>query len=81
MLNADTQAHRFQQRLVVRVPAGLPAAVEIAARLRLTTPAEFARRALLDACQIAGVSLGADGRIATQTPNTHPESAPRSEAA
>jgi hypothetical protein len=69
----DTDKRRFPQRLVVKVPAGLPAAIEIAARRGLTTPAEWARRALLNALEVAGVSLDAGGRIATQTPDTHAE--------
>jgi hypothetical protein len=57
--------HRFPQRLAVRVPAGLPQAVEAAARLQFTSPSEWARRALLHALQADGVRLGADGRVET----------------
>jgi hypothetical protein len=68
MLDADTQRHRFSQRLVTRVPAGLPAAIEIAARRALTAPAEWTRRALIGALAADGVHLDADGRIATPPP-------------
>jgi hypothetical protein len=61
---ANTEiAHRFPQRLAIRVPAGLPAAVEAAARRQLTSPSEWARRALLQALQADGVRIGVDGRV------------------
>jgi hypothetical protein len=60
------------QRLVL-VSAGVPAAIELAARRGLTTPAEWARRALLNALEGAGVHLSADGRITTAVPNTNVE--------
>jgi len=59
----ETSTHRYPQRLAVRVPMGLPQAVEAAARLQFTSPSEWARRALLDALQVNGVRLGADGRV------------------
>jgi hypothetical protein len=54
---------RFAEKLAVRVPKGMPAAVQAAARAQFTSPSEFARRALLDALRSAGVELRPDGRI------------------
>jgi len=67
MLDADTQRHRYSQRLVTRVPAGLPAAIEVAAKAALTAPSEWTRRALLSALEADGVHLDAEGRITTPT--------------
>lgn len=55
---------RLSQMLRVRVPAGLPQAVSIAARRTLTSPAEWLRRSLVSALQADGVHLDAEGRIA-----------------
>jgi hypothetical protein len=68
--------HRFPQRLAIRVPAGLPAAVEAAARRQFTSPSEWARRALLDALRSDGVHIGRPG-----VSEIAPESAPGTAAA
>ena len=54
---------RYPDRLTLRVPLGLPQAIEAAARRQLTTPPEYVRRALLQALKGDGVHLGADGEI------------------
>jgi hypothetical protein len=70
---ADITSRRYPQTIRARVPAGLPQAIEIAARAQFTNPAEYLRRAVVRALQADGVHLDADGRIATQTPDTHAE--------
>jgi hypothetical protein len=60
---ADTP-NRFPDRLRLRVPRGLAAAVEIAAGRHHQTPAEFARQALLRALEQNGLRL-LDGRVET----------------
>jgi hypothetical protein len=47
----------------VRVPRGLPAAVQAAASRQCTTPSDFVRRAIVQAVKRAGVELCPDGRI------------------
>jgi hypothetical protein len=54
---------RFPHRITLRTPEGLSEALEVAARHELTTPAEFARRALLKACRSAGVELRPNGKV------------------
>ena len=53
----------FPSVLRVRVPLGLPDAVTLAARLRHTTPAEYARQALIHRIEADGVRLR-DGKAA-----------------
>jgi hypothetical protein len=48
----------FPDSLRLRVPRGLTAAVQIAAKQRHTTPAEWARQALLRGLAEDGVQLG-----------------------
>ena len=55
---------RYPDRLTLRVPLGLPQAIEAAARRQLTSPPEYVREeALLNALSVDGVRLGADGNI------------------
>jgi hypothetical protein len=56
---SDTAAsvHRYPRKLSLRVPPELPAAIEIAARANLTSPAEYLRRAIVDALRADGVRL------------------------
>jgi predicted HicB family RNase H-like nuclease len=57
--------HRYPRKLSVRVPPELPAAVEIAARAQYTSPAEYLRRAVLQALKADGIDLrdiDAEGR-------------------
>ena len=49
----------FPDSLRLRVPRGLPAAVQQAAKQRHTTPAEWARQALLRCLEADGVRLAA----------------------
>jgi hypothetical protein len=49
--------HRYPRKLSLRVPRELPAAVEIAARANLTSPAEYLRQAVVRALKADGVSL------------------------
>ena len=52
----------YPDKLRQRVPRGLPAALELAARQRNTSPAEWARQALLRGLAADGVRLS-DGRF------------------
>ena len=52
----QTNIH-FPENLRLRVPHGLPAALKLVARQRHTTPAEWARQALLRALEAEGVML------------------------
>ena len=54
---------RFPQRMRLRVPQGLPAAVEAAARQRHTSASEWARQAILRGLEADGLHLEPDGRI------------------
>ena len=60
-----TPIGRYPDRLTLRVPLGLPQAIEAAARRQLTSPPEYVRRALLNALNVDGVRLGVDGNIET----------------
>ena len=64
-MEADITSRRFPQMIRARVPAGLPAALALAARAQLTSPCEYLRRAVVRALQADGVHLDAEGRIAT----------------
>ena len=64
MQDADTALARFPERVQIRSPRGLPRAIELAARRQHTVPAEYCRRAILDALEADGVKLLPDGRIA-----------------
>jgi hypothetical protein len=59
-----------------RVPAGLPQAIEIAARAQFTNPAEYLRRAVVRALQADGVHLDAEGRIKVPAPTHSKEEQP-----
>jgi hypothetical protein len=47
----------YPDKMRLRVPRGLPAAVQLAAKQRHTTPAEWARQALLRSLEAEGVRL------------------------
>ena len=47
----------YPDKLRLRVPRGLPDALRLAARQRHTTPAEWARQALLRGLEAQGVQL------------------------
>jgi hypothetical protein len=64
-MHVETALRRFPEAVRVRVPRGFPAAVEMAARLQLTSPSEYLRRAVLHALRADGVHLDADGRVET----------------
>ena len=55
---------RFPDRLRLRVPRGLPAAVDAVAERRHTSPSEWMRQALLRALEQEGVRL-CDGCVET----------------
>lgn len=57
MATADASSVRFPDRLRLRTPRGLPAAVEFASKRRNTTPAEWARQALLRSLEAEGIQL------------------------
>jgi len=59
---------RFPTRLVVRAPVGLHAAIAAAARLNLTSSAEWTRRAILHALRVDGVRLAPDGHVEESQP-------------
>jgi hypothetical protein len=61
----EAPSGRFPTRLVVRAPVGFHAAIAAAARMNLTSSAEWTRRAILHALKADGVRLGADGRVDT----------------
>jgi hypothetical protein len=50
---------RFPDKLRLRVPRGLPEAVQAAARQRHTNPSEWARQAILRGLEAQGVQLSA----------------------
>jgi hypothetical protein len=54
---------RYPKELRLRVPGGMPDALERAADQHHQTPAEWARQALLRSLQAEGISLG-DGKAA-----------------
>ena len=56
----STQPHRYPRRVTLRVPVGLPDALEAAARQQLTSPAEYCRRALIQALRADGVRIEND---------------------
>jgi hypothetical protein len=54
---------RFPDKLRLRTPKGLPRAIEVAAALRHTQPAEWARQALLRCLEADGLVLSTDGHV------------------
>jgi hypothetical protein len=56
-------AIRYQEKMSLRAPRGLAAAIERAAAQRHTGPSEWARQALLRSLEQDGVTLTPDGRI------------------
>jgi hypothetical protein len=67
MPEATTVSHpvRYPARVRLRAPAGLPAAIEVAARRRNTSPSNWMRTALLHGLEDQGVRL-CDGRVETE---------------
>jgi hypothetical protein len=61
----EASSGRFPKRLIVRAPVGLHAAIAAAARLNLTSSAEWTRRAILHALRAEGVRLTPDGVVET----------------
>jgi len=59
---------RFPERMRLRVPQGLPAAVQAAARQRHTSPSEWARQAILRGLEVDGLTLTPDGRVEAEAP-------------
>lgn len=62
MPQEDT-THHYPARLTVRVPAGVPEGVELAARARLQSPAEYLRAIVLQAVRDAGVTIDSTGKV------------------
>lgn len=54
---------RLPQSLTLRVPAGLPQAVQAAARRRHMSPPEWARQVLLQGLMAEGLRLGDAGQL------------------
>jgi hypothetical protein len=61
---AQTHNAPFPATLKLRVPAGLPSAVQAAARLQLMRPSEYLRRALFQQLRADGLDISPDGRVA-----------------
>jgi hypothetical protein len=59
----DDAPPRFPSVLRVRGPAGLPQAIDAAARRRHTTGAQWMREALIARLEAEGVRLTADGSV------------------
>ena len=60
-----TVARRYDHypaRMALRVPTEMQEAVTVAARLQLTSPSEYLRRAVLAALRTDGVRVGMDGQ-------------------
>ena len=55
----------YPARLTLRVPQGLPQAIDAAARRGLTSPSEYVRRAVVNALKADGVHMGAEGQTKT----------------
>lgn len=55
---------RFPERLRLRAPRGLSAALELAAERRHTSPSEYARQTLLKGLEADGLALR-DGAVAS----------------
>jgi hypothetical protein len=53
----------FPQLLRIKVPEGLPAAVEVAAKQRHQSAPEWVRQAILKSLELDGVRLRADGKV------------------
>jgi hypothetical protein len=68
MPDTEISVHRFPQRLAFRAPAGLPQAIEAAARQRHTNPSEWTRQAVLRALEADGVRLSTDSRVSRPSP-------------
>jgi hypothetical protein len=60
---AYDDVRRLPEALRLRVPRGLPAAVQTAARRHHTTGAEWVRQALLRSLQAEGLALREEGEI------------------
>jgi len=58
---------RFPQAVRVRVPEGMPAAIQAAARKHHTSPPEWVRQLLLRGLEAEGLSLRADGQLEDAT--------------
>ena len=59
----DATSVLFPERMRVRTPKGLPAAIEAAARQHHTAPAEYVRQSLLRAIAADGIHLTPDGDV------------------
>jgi hypothetical protein len=59
----QAEARRYPETLRARVPRGLPAAVEVAARKRHTNPSEWIRQKTLRALEADGITLRDGGEI------------------
>jgi hypothetical protein len=58
---------RFPARLRLRTPEALPGAIRLAAERRCTSPAEWARQALIRALEADGFRLLPNGGIETRS--------------
>ena len=72
LASGEAPPSRFPTRLVVRAPVGLHAAIAAAARLNLTSSAEWTRRAILHALKTEGVRLDPDGHVETSDAGIDP---------
>jgi hypothetical protein len=64
MHQAEGSPHRYPGRIGLRLPLGVREALEIAARHELTSPTEYARRAITKALRADGVTIdGGTGKV------------------
>lgn len=66
--NEEGESSDFPDRLRLRAPRGLPAAVKAAARRRHTCASEWMRQTLLRGLQNEGVSLSPSGQVMITEP-------------
>jgi hypothetical protein len=57
---------RFPDAVKIRVPAGLPSAVDAVARRQGTTPSQWMRTALLASLAAEGVRLSPEGWVVSE---------------
>lgn len=62
---------RFPEALRLRVPAGMPAAVQAAAKRHHTSPPEWIRQAILRGLSAEGLRLGDGGAIERVEPEAN----------
>jgi hypothetical protein len=72
MHTADNTTGFYPARVALRMPAEMQEAVTVAARLQLTTPSEYLRRAVLLALRTDGVMAAAGRHAVAHQPEVRP---------